>query len=204
MTITPATRVSQALHRGGLPTTEPGSKRQGNKVRNACSPATLNVQRQSGMPVVTVSPDFDDRTLSVERSQDIIDILTAAGYRAERSDIPGSLIVRVWEPGWEAHVGKEIPFRIAGILMDETPGAAPSLPVADLYAVKMRDGMTSLHAAGCPQIEQTPPGKVVPVQGRTIEVIVTELIGKTISKGGSAKTAARLLRPHDCITDKLN
>uniref|UniRef100_UPI003F49541E hypothetical protein n=1 Tax=Nonomuraea sp. CA-251285 TaxID=3240002 RepID=UPI003F49541E len=188
MAITPATRVSQALQKGGLPTTFPGTRREGTKVRNACAPASLASTRQSGSFVVWVSADFDAPSLVQERVGQIMEILTAAGYRVERSLTPGSGIVNVWEPNWRSYLDPRLAVPDAA----DEPAPAPA-PV--WRADKMRDGLILFHTADCPA---PPPGKSIRLQGRTLEDATAEVVGKLLPREW-ADAAARLVKTHDCL-----
>jgi len=206
MAITPATRVSQALRKGGLPTTLPSSHMQGNKVSNACSAMDLKYARYTGRWVVSVTADFISTKLAEERVQDIINILTTAGYQAERSDHPDSRIVYVREPGWEAYVGKPIPRMIAGVLMEDPPAEPPTPPATstvDLVARMYKNGSCLVHAADCPDLGvrliNMAPGDPIPLKARTREAIVTELFGDEVASGRrTMKWATGRVKFHDC------
>lgn len=118
MAITPATRVSKALHDGGLMTTLSSSRDEGNKVSNTCKPRELNWRREMGMAVVNIDFDWESPTMVNQRMHAAVRILTAAGYRVQERDTRS---LDVWEPTWEQYVGKPVPRRLAGELIDENP-----------------------------------------------------------------------------------
>lgn len=78
MAITPAHRVSKALHAAGIPTVSPESvSREGVKVRN------LPVVGGAGGPTVRVHVDIDAERRSSRAVADVVKALTAAGYVTE-------------------------------------------------------------------------------------------------------------------------
>lgn len=193
MAITPATRVSQTLHKGGLPTTLPSdNRRQGNKVRNtSAGSAGITRNRKHGHPTVWVTADFDSPSLAKERLDQITEILTAAGYRVEPSSNPESHILNVWEPNWRSYLDE------VGRLLNSAPEPRP----IDWRAYKMRDSTINVHTEFCPA---EPPGKSLTVRGRTKEALATELRGKLLPKssGAVSRLEERIITFHDCITEE--
>lgn len=185
MAFTPATRVSQTLHKGGLPTTLSSDRAQGNKVRNQTTPGHLRHVRFSGRATVSVTADFDSPSLVAQRLDEIQEILTAAGYRVERSPIPGSRSLNVWEPNWRSYLDP----RQAALQAEPAP--------VEWRADKLRDGRVLVHDTTCPA---TPPGKSMPVRGRTLDAVAAEVNGKLIRK--SATAPVQLIELHDCTSSQ--
>jgi hypothetical protein len=191
MAITLATRVSQALRKGGIQTVLPGSSFWGVKVSNTyVTGRDLAVTRRAGHPVVTVKADFELEATAIRRASMIIEVLTSAGYRAEVSEDSPPYIVDVWEPGWEAYVGQDISRQMGGPPVSKAtttvPEPAPQAATGDLVARKNNNGSYIVHATTCPSLAvrllNHAPGNPVPLKTRTREDIVAELFGDAVAK----------------------
>lgn len=181
---TPAHRVSRALKKGGITTTHPESPRLGVKVTNMETGFSLPVGRRGGLPVVRVHAEFDVEAFANRRAALIAEVLTRAGFRAEV--LEGAATVHVWEPEWQTYL--------------DTPAPTPDAPaVVEWRADKLSDGAVIVHASTC---TEQPPGKSMPVQGRTAEAIVREVYGKLIRKTqfGDPARMTKFVRFHEeCI-----
>jgi hypothetical protein len=135
--------------------------------------------------VVTVTADFDLPSLAAERVGNAEAILTAAGYRVERSTNPGSYSLRVWEPNWRTYLDPSL-------TAAKEPATEPA--AVELRADRMRDGRVLVHVADCPA---PPPGKSMPLRGQAREAVAAEVAG-TLIKGIPSDRLGVLIDYHDC------